>query len=155
MPSTGPGSNRMSAIRCSYACISGPWDPGPTTPPGTGGSDAHGGWMMVVGGRVVVVGAVVVVVVGAAVVVVGLARFVVFSSRSAEPATAKPDTRSAATTSETSTGGRKTCLRVAPVDARNCESYWGAYASSRHSGAEVPCPAVPGRNLTARSRVIG
>src|SRR5215207_2018266 len=138
MPSTGPGSKRMSTIRCSYACTSGPWDPGPTTPPGTGGSDAHGGWMMVVGGRVVVVGAgaVVVVVFGAAVVVAGFARFVVFSSRSAEPATAKPDTRSAATTSETSTGGRKTCLRVAPVDARNCESYWGAYASSRHSGAE-------------------
>src|SRR5512133_1803478 len=71
--------------------------------------------MIVVGGRVVVVGAGAVVVVGAGavvVVVVGWARFVVFSSRSAEPATAMPDTRSAATTSETSTVGRKTCLRA-------------------------------------------
>src|SRR2546429_4422120 len=111
MPSTGPGSKRMSAIRCSYACTSGPWEPGPTTPPGTGGSAAHGGWMIAVGGRVVVVGAGAVVVVGAgAVVVVGWARFVVVSSpRSAEPATAMPETKSAATTNETSTGGRKTC----------------------------------------------
>src|SRR4051812_5168888 len=104
MPSTGPGSNRMSAIRCSYACTSGPWAPGPTTPPGTGGRAAHGGWMIVVGGSVVVVGAGAVVVVGAGavvVVVVGWARFVVFSSRSAEPATAMPDTKSAATTNET------------------------------------------------------
>src|SRR5829696_2215026 len=123
MPSTGPGSNRMSAIRCSYACTSGPWDPGPTTPPGTGGSDAHGGWMIVVGGRVVVVGAgtVVVVVVGAP-VVVGWAGLVVFSSRSAEPATAMPDTRSAATTSETSTVGRKTCLRD-----RSCSTLGESY----------------------------
>src|SRR6266516_2086138 len=117
MPSTGPGSKRMSAIRCSYACTSGPWEPGPTTPPGTGGSAAHGGWMIVVGGRVVVVGA------GAVVVVGGWARFWVFSSRSAEPATAMPETKSAATTNEASTGGRKTCLRVAPVDAPKCESY--------------------------------
>src|SRR5829696_4004736 len=137
MPSTGPGSNRMSAIRCSYACTSGPWDPGPTTPPGTGGSDAHGGWMIVVGGRVVVVGAgtVVVVVVGAPVVVVGWAGLVVFSSRSAEPATAMPDTRSAATTSETSTVGRKTCLRE-----RSCRR------SANRTGADTPARAtrVPG-----------
>src|SRR5438067_12076882 len=100
----------MSAIRCSYACTSGPWEPGPTTPPGTGGSAAQGGWTIVVGGTVVVVGAGAVVVVGAgAVVVVGAARFVVSSSRSAEPATAMPETKSAATTNETSTGGRKTC----------------------------------------------
>src|SRR2546423_8683402 len=57
MPSTGPGSKWMSAIRCSYACTSGPWEPGPTTPPGTGGSAVHGGWMIVVGAGVVVVGA--------------------------------------------------------------------------------------------------
>src|SRR5260370_39668294 len=105
MPSTGPGSKWMSAIRCSYACASGPWEPGPTAPPGTGGSASHGGWMIAVGGRVVVVGAGAVVVVGAGAVVVvgaGVARFVVFSSRSAEPATAMPETKSAATTNETS-----------------------------------------------------
>src|SRR6266511_5618894 len=142
MPSTGPGSNRMSAIRCSYACTSGPWDPGPTTPPGTGGSAAHGGWMIVVGGRVVVVGAgSVVVVVGAAVVVDGWARLVVFSSRSAEPATAKPDTRSAATTSEISTEGRNACLR-----GRSCRRSEGRIVPGRIRrlaplGFRGPCPA--------------
>src|SRR5689334_24268489 len=130
----------MSAIRCSYACTSGPCEPGPTTPPGTGGSAAHGGWMIAVGGRVVVVGAGAVVVVGAgAVVGAGWARFVVFSSRSAEPATATPDTKSAATTRETSTGGRKTCLRGAPVDARKGESYRGGHTAGCH--AVSTCPA--------------
>src|SRR2546430_17039649 len=113
MPSTGPGSKWMSAIRCSYACTSGPWEPAPTTPPGTGGSAAHGGWMIVVGARVVVVaaGAVVVVGAGGAVVVVGWARFVVSSSRSAEPGTAMPGTKSAATPNQRGTGGAKTCPR--------------------------------------------
>src|SRR2546430_13435051 len=103
MPSTGPGSKRMSAIRCSYACTSGPWEPGPTAPPGTGGSAAHGGWMIVVGARVVVVAAGAVVVVGAeAVVVVGWARFVAFSPRSAQPATRIPPTKRPPTTTATS-----------------------------------------------------
>src|SRR5918995_5935295 len=111
MPSTGPGSKRMSTIRRSYACTSGPCAPGPTSPPGTGGSEAHGGWMIVVGRVVVVVAGAVVVVVGAAVVLVGWARFEVGSSRRAEPATATPDRRNAATTNETTTGGRNACLR--------------------------------------------
>src|SRR5918995_6493028 len=101
----------MSTIRCSYACTSGPCAPGPTSPPGTGGSEAHGGWMIVVGGGVVgVVAGAVVVVVGAAVVLVGWARVEVGSSRRAEPAAAMPDTRTAAITNETSTGGRNACL---------------------------------------------
>src|SRR5213076_1897418 len=121
-------SKWMSAIRCSYACTSGPCEPGPTTPPGTGGSAAHGGWMIVVGGTVVVVGAGAVVVVGAgAVVVGGWARFAVVSSRSAEPATAIPATKSAATANETSTGGRKTCLRGRSCRRSECESYRGGH----------------------------
>src|SRR6266508_5671817 len=147
----------MSAIRCSYACTSGPWEPGPTTPPGTGGSDAHGGWMIVVGGRVVVVGAGAVVVVGAgAVVVVGWARFVVFSSRSAEPATAMPDTRSAATTSETSTVGRKTCLRACSCRRSEVRIVPGRIRRLAPLGFRGALPGGrPGRDLTARSRVIG
>src|SRR2546423_13434467 len=104
MPSTGPGSKWMSAIRCSYACTSGPWEPGPTTPPGTGGSAVHGGWMIVVGAGVVVVGAGGVVVVGAGGgVVAGGGRFVVGSSRRAEPGAGGPQAKRPAPTPATGT----------------------------------------------------
>src|SRR5207249_492718 len=119
---------------------SGPWEPAPTTPPGTGGSAAHGGWMIVVGARVVVVAAGAVVVVGAgAVVVVGWARFVVFSSRSAEPATAMPETKSAATTNERSTGGRKTCLRGRSCRRSEVRIVPGWTQGPLATGLRMPC----------------
>src|SRR5499427_2581523 len=116
--------------------------------------------MIAVGGAVVVVGAGAVVV-GAGAVVVGAvgggkARREVVSSRSAEPATEMPVTRSAATTNATSTGGRKTCLREctsrrsgnahrigAGGPAGATRARWARSGRTRH------------RNLTARSRVLG
>src|SRR6266516_1177915 len=112
-PSIGPGSKCRSARRCSYACTSGPREPGPTTPPGGGGNAAHGGWTMSVGGGGGGGGSVVVVVVDAA-VVVGSARAVLFFSvpRKAVPAKAMPVTSNAAANSDTITGRRKTLLSV-------------------------------------------
>src|SRR5437868_5368922 len=148
MPSTGPGSKWMSAIRCSYACTSGPWEPRLTTPPGTGGRAAHGGWMIVVGAGAGVVGAGAVVVVGAgAVVVAGRARFVAVSSRSAEPATAMPETKSAATTNETSTGGRKTCLRGRSCRRSEVRIVPGRTHETVPPGLRTPAPAAASLKL--------
>ena len=82
-----------------------------------------------------------VVVVGAgAVVVVGWARFVVVSSpRSAEPATAMPETKSAATTNERSTGGRKTCLRGRSCRRSEVRIVPGWTQGPLATGLRIPC----------------